>query len=393
LQVSLAEASQSVRDLFIQSVKYRLVSDVPVGAFLSGGIDSTVITGVASSVHPSFNTYTVAFKDAKFEDGKYAAIAARKFNTRHHEIQLSDGDVLQQLPEALNAIDHPSADGINTYIVSKAVRQAGVRVALSGIGGDEVFAGYSSFKLLARLCKISPWLKLAPLKARVAAAEWLKSGSASIGRKKLSAFLKSGMDLQSNYFLTRQYFFEDNLKQFGFPMNDDLGRLPSTGRHLLGDVSELELTYYMHDVLLRDADQMSMAHALEVRAPFLDSALVNFVVALPDSLKLSSQGNKPLLVGALREFIPDELVHRPKQGFAMPFDRWMKNELNSFCEKQIQFLEGTNLFSAGSVVLEWKKFIAGHASTNWARVWLLVSLSNWIQKNGIGWADNSDKSV
>lgn len=387
-QATFSDASKTVRDLFIQSVKYRLVSDVPVGAFLSGGIDSTVITGVASSLHPAFNTYTVAFKDAKFEDGKYAAIAARKFNTRHHEIQLSDGDVLQQIPEALNAIDHPSADGINTFIVSKAVRQAGIKVALSGIGGDEVFAGYSSFSLLATLNKVSPLLKLVPSTIRVRLANWLWAGHANIGRKKLSQYLKSDMDLKSNYLLTRQYFFDDNLKRFGLMPFNRLESRQRTGRNFLGDVSELELTHYMHDVLLRDTDQMSMAHALEVRAPFLDSALVDYVVALPDSLKVSSKGNKPLLVGALREFLPDELVHRPKQGFAMPFEHWMKNELNTFCEKQIKFLDGTDLFRRGSVALAWQEFIAGAASTNWARAWLLISLSHWIQKNNIRWIDS-----
>ncbi len=375
-----------LRSLFIQSVEQRLVSDAPLGAFLSGGIDSTILVGVASQLIAGFNTYTIAFDDSQFRDGYYAALAAKKFGTRHHEVKLRMTDVVEQVPQAVRAIDHPSADGVNTYIISKAVKTAGITVALSGLGGDELFGGYASFRQLSELPRWARRVEKIPRPLRrLAVRSWLAANPSIAMRKRLE-FAGSRLGMAENYPLTRRYFFDDQVDQL-------VGTAGSQGEPRLEDdvvsgyyytsVSRWEMQYYMHDVLLRDTDQMSMAHALEVRTPFLDSRLVEFVLGLPDSVKVNPSVNKFLFVKALREFIPDELVNRPKQGFSMPFDQWMRNELKPFCESRLSFLEEVGFFRPGAVTRVWRAFLKGHPAINWARIWLLVTLSDWLQANSI----------
>lgn len=383
-EVEAPTAQRKVRELLVHSVEQRLVSDVPVGAFLSGGIDSTVLVGVASAMHKQFNTYTVAFDDAAFKDGYYAAIAAKKFGTNHHEIKLSMAEVLQQVPDALAAIDHPSADGVNSYIVSKAVRAAGIKVALSGLGGDELFGGYASFGQLASIARYAPVLKLIPRMARGRLGRAMVTFKPTIPNRKRQAFLSSDLSLEGNYLLTRRYFFDDQAKKLLGKSAFDMPDLEADAQAWpYASISRFEMDFYMHDVLLRDTDQMSMKSSLEVRCPFLDSELAKYVWSLPDELKKATTINKPLLVNAMRDFIPDELVSRPKQGFSMPFDRWMRNELRSFCESKLSELKSTGVVSPNAVDQVWLNFLKGHPSVNWARVWLLVSLSSWMQTHRI----------
>ena len=379
-------AANKVLELFIESVKGRLISDAPLGAFLSGGIDSTILVGVASSMVRSFNTYTVAFDDAAFKDGYYAEIAAKKFGTQHHEIKLSMKDVVHQVPEALGAIDHPSADGVNTYIISKAVRTSGIEVALSGLGGDEIFGGYASFRQLSGLTKTSRNIKRVPAVIRKALARMFLNNQSSIPLLKKAHYLQSDLSMEDNYLLTRRYFFPQQIRKLmpeGKSVVSKVEVLYHRTDQFYSAISTWEMEYYMHDVLLRDTDQMSMANSLEVRTPFLDFPLIEYVLGLPDSMKFERDVNKSLFVNALKEFIPEELKHRPKQGFSMPFDRWMRNELQSFCEQRINYLESIDLFHSGSVRYFWNFFLKKNQSVNWARLWLLVSLSYWMERNSI----------
>jgi asparagine synthase (glutamine-hydrolysing) len=381
---TLPDARKNVRDLFMKSVGQRLVSDAPIGAFLSGGIDSTVLVGVASSIVKSFNTYTVAFDDSSFKDGYYAQVAATHFKTNHHEIKLSMDDVLHQVPLALDTIDHPSADGVNTFIVSSAVKKAGIKVALSGLGGDEVFGGYASFRLLSKLKSRAKWLNLVPAKLRHQTAALLNSRGAAIAQKKVSRYLASDLSLAENYLLTRRFFFNDQLRSLGVSDVGCMERVENeVSSEVYSSVSNWEIKYYMHDVLLRDTDQMSMANSLEVRTPFLDSQLVSYVLNLPDDFKYMDGINKSLLVSSLQEFIPEQLKTRPKQGFVMPFDRWMRNELIGYCESRLRYLEETRIFLPGSIINQWQLFVQKSPSINWARIWLLVTFSNWIKVNNI----------
>jgi asparagine synthase (glutamine-hydrolysing) len=289
------------------------------------------------------------------------------------------------VPAALNAFDHPSADGINSYIVAGAVRGSGVKVALSGIGGDEIFGGYSGFRLLNLLHERKALASLFPKFIRTRTASVFTSATNNIQVAKLLEYLKTDLDIADNYHLTRKLLFDHQIKRLGF----ELLRVPSVVMELVEKgtsyslISKLEIQNYLHDVLLRDTDQMSMSHALEVRAPFLDHRLIDYVLGLPNQMKVDAKVNKSLFVTALRDFIPDDLINRPKQGFSMPFDRWMRNELKAFCMDRLSFLKRTQLFSTSGIDLLWNQFLSQPKAVSWSRIWLLVSLSNWIEQNEI----------
>ncbi len=164
---SYEDICKDVRTLFYEAVERRLVADVPFGAFLSGGIDSSAIVGAMSKVSPQqVKTFSMVFNESEFSEASYARIVSEKFKTEHHEIKLSPQDFLQQLPEALHAMDHPSGDGPNTYIVSKVTKQAGITMALSGLGSDELFCGYDVFKRSYKL-EQQWWLNFVPRLLRV----------------------------------------------------------------------------------------------------------------------------------------------------------------------------------------------------------------------------------
>lgn len=385
-EISHEQALKQVRDLFIDSVDKRLISDAPLGAFLSGGIDSTILVGVAANINKTkFNTYTVAFDNPAFKDGYYSQIAAKHFGTIHHEIKLSLNDVLHEIPQALQSIDHPSADGVNSYLVSKAVKSAGLKVALSGLGGDEIFGGYASFKQLSNLTQNNKYVQLVPQALRKGISNTVVNTNSSIKLQKISAYLQSDLSIENNYAITRQYFFNNQIKE--------LSKSTFAGYNILKEnipapysystISKLELNYYMHDVLLRDTDQMSMSNSLEVRAPFLDHRLLELVLSIPNSHKTDSKINKSLFVKALIDFIPEELLYRPKQGFVMPFDHWMRNELNSYCKQKLTYLKEKDIFDAHAIDHYWQCYLNKTDNVNWARLWLLVSFANWLETNNI----------
>ena len=168
-------------------------------------------------------------------------------------------------------------------------------------------------------------------------------------------------------------------------MLDELGSQPAfRGLPLLGQVSVAEMATYMQNVLLRDTDQMSMAHALEVRVPFLDHELVELVMGLPDKFKsVSSAIPKQLLVDSLGDLLPPEIVNRPKMGFSLPYAQWMKSELREFCGERIQRLAGRELFNGAAVAGCWKDFLDGKQTMTWSRVWTLVVLEHWLERNGV----------
>ncbi len=386
IDIDHKKALQQVRDLFIDGVEKRLVSDVPLGAFLSGGIDSTILVGVASQLNKNaFNTYTVAFDDPAFKDGYYSQIAAKHFGSKHHEIKLSMQDVLHEIPLALQGIDHPSADGVNSYLVSKAVKKEGLKVALSGLGGDEIFGGYASFKQLSSLSQKNKYVKLMPSSLRKAIVNPFVKATTSIKAQKIAAYLQSDLSIAKNYATTRQFFFNTQITKL--VEQEFAGYHPhasnKASNYSYSNISILESSYYMHDVLLRDTDQMSMANSLEVRAPFLDHRLFELVLSLDNSHKINPTINKSLFVNALIDYIPQELLHRPKQGFSMPFDNWMRNELNLFCLQQLAYLKDNKIFNAQVIDEYWNYYLNKISNLNWARIWLLVSLSNWLQINKI----------
>jgi asparagine synthase (glutamine-hydrolysing) len=386
---SYTEICKNVHDLLAQSVQRRLVADVPFGAFLSGGIDSSAIVGLMSKVSAEkIQTFNISFDESEFSESKYARIIATKFNTQHHEIKLSPDDFLKQLPEALSAMDHPSGDGPNTYIVSKATKNAGVTMALSGIGGDEVFAGYDVFKRMADLQNKS-WLNAMPRMARRAAGYAIQKKRKSVSGNKIQELLsEEKINFTSAYPLNRSLFTKTELNklikdQKPFKtIHEIIAKVPQIENHLLSSVSLAEINTYLQNTLLRDTDQMSMAVALEVREPFLDYKLIEYVLGVNDQEKYPHTPKK-LLVDSLGDLLPNEIVNRPKMGFTLPWQHWMKNELKDFCQKHIEALEQKKLFINGSLNGLWNQFLNGETTVSWSRIWHLIVLNNWMEENKI----------
>jgi asparagine synthase (glutamine-hydrolysing) len=384
---------EEVRRLLRNAVECRLVADVPFGAFLSGGIDSSAIVALMSEVATSkVKTFSVVFDDSEFSEAVYARMVAKKFNTEHHEIKLKPEDFLADLPNALNAMDHPSGDGPNTYVVSKATKNAGITMALSGLGGDELFCGYDIFKRAVEIEK-KRWLNNVPLGIRKMGGGAIKKIKGGVAGEKMAAVIsQKKINFRSYYPLMRQVLSEDQVKLI-FPneanyisaVSNSIEKIQKDfpGKYsLMSCISVAEISTYMQNVLLRDTDQMSMAHALEVRVPFLDYKLVEYVLNLDDQYK-NNFSPKKLLVDSLGDLLPTEIVNRPKMGFTFPWKNWMKNELKTFCEERLNKLGKRNSFDGNGVQQLWNSFLKDDPRVTWSRVWLLVVLSHWLEKNGI----------
>jgi asparagine synthase (glutamine-hydrolysing) len=377
-----------VRELLTSSVELRMRADVPFGAFLSGGIDSSIIVGLMSriSTHP-VNTFSITFKEEAFDESPYSELIAKRFNTRHTAIELSADHFLQMIPEALHAMDHPSGDGPNTYVVSKATREAGVKMALSGLGGDEVFAGYDVFRRMKALEK-RQWLNSTPSALRKNLGLLLRSIKPGAATEKIAAALaQERVDLAHFYPLTRQVLYDDEVDRLvraGAHYDNGVQLLAQavsgTRMPTLSKVSVLEISTYMQNVLLRDADQMSMAHALEIRVPFLDHRLIEFVLGIPDKFKFPHTP-KELLTSSVGDLIPREIIDRTKMGFTFPWALWMRNELKSFCEVHLQALQQVESIQYKEVMSLWNRFLSGDKRITWSRIWPLVVLGHWVKQH------------
>jgi asparagine synthase (glutamine-hydrolysing) len=387
---SYFETCKRVNELLLASVERRLIADVPFGAFLSGGIDSSAVVGLMSNVSAKkIKTFSVIFDEKNFSEAKYSQLVAKKFNTDHHEIHLKVNDFVNELPNALSAMDHPSGDGPNTYIVSKATKNAGITMALSGLGGDELFAGYDVFKRILKLKK-SCVAKI-PRTFRTTAGKILHSLKKDIPSQKISKLLLSSqISFHTFYPLSRQVLMDETIQKIlSYPIttqnsvSEIISALPNTtDDFLLSKVTISEISTYLQNVLLRDTDQMSMAHALEVRVPFLDYQLVEYVLSVPDKFK-NPITPKKLLVDSLGDLLPQEIVERKKMGFVFPWTYWMKNELKTLCEKNIFSLAQRKYFVEPEVKKLWKKFLSGNQEITWSRIWYLVVLEEWFKKNNI----------
>ncbi len=326
-------------------MRLQLVSDVPVGVFLSGGIDSSALVSILSRSGVTASTFSIVFREADFSEAQHSRAVAAKFHTDHHEINVSQSDVLAAIPDALGAMDLPTIDGINTFFVSRETRRAGVKVALSGLGGDEVFAGYSSFRTVPRLERLAQLWKYLPLMVRGPVSSAFDTLSRPNDQnRKLVSLASDNRRVLHPYFLSRMLFTAGQrdllCAQPADPSTDETWLLPrnatdSLQRALQLDavnrVSYLESRCYMQNTLLRDADFMSMSQGLELRVPLIDHQLAKAVLVLPGAMKLNGTPKK-LLVEALAGSLPEDIVHRPKRGFTLPFEHWMRQELRAEIE-------------------------------------------------------------
>lgn len=385
-------AAGNLQPLLEEAVRMQLVSDVPVGVFLSGGIDSSALVSILSGGGVKPSTFSIVFREADFSEAEYSRAIAHKFHTDHHEITVSQEDVLAAVPDALRAMDLPSMDAVNTYFVSRETRAAGVKVALSGLGGDEVFAGYSNFRAVPRMERFAQLWKHVPGLVRKSLAYGFSPMSAPTDKnRKLASLVGDNGRVPHPYFLSRTLFTpgqRDSLVQFADGTAAALAaasQRASLQRTLFLDpinrVSYLESRCYMLNTLLRDADFMSMSQGLEVRVPLIDHQLAKTVLALPGAWKMNGHTPKSLLVGALKDPLPDNIVHRPKRGFTLPFEHWLRGELRAEVEPVLtkKFGDGplAAVLNGDAVRGVWQDFLKG--ATSWTRPWSLYVLHRWCE--------------
>jgi asparagine synthase (glutamine-hydrolysing) len=394
------EARARVRALLAESTDLHLTSDVPVGIFLSGGIDSSALVALTRAAGTTPRTFSIVLPGSAHDEAPFAREVARRFAAEHTEVTLDERALLAQLPEAIARVDHPSGDGFNTYAISRAVRAAGIKVALSGLGGDELFGGYPSFRRLERMAALGDAWRHAPAALRSGAAAAVRAfGGRSVTSEKAAAVLESDFSVAQAYPVLRQLFSpaqqRDLIGDRLVAERDDLGDpyvtliAEAAERHpavdLMTLVSYAESRTYMHDVLLRDSDQMSMAHGLELRVPLLDHRLVEYVLGLPATVKAPGETPKRLLVESLGHDLPEGCVDRPKQGFVLPFADWMRGGLRTFCDHHLGSLglAAVEPFRAPAIDRLWRAFLDDTGETTWSRPWSLVALHAWMEQNGI----------
>ena len=390
--------THELRTRLEDTIRAHSVADVPVGAFLSGGLDSAVVVGLMSKASKApLRTFSIGFDEAGYSEADEAAATARHFGTTHQASVLSGQQVAADIETLLAALDQPTGDGINTYYASQAARAGGVTVALSGLGGDELFGGYPSFRTLPRLAQWLPTWHLLPSVARSVIIKQLQHGSTRM--RKLADFLQYGRNLQELAALQRTVLSEntrrsllsaDALQAIGqrAPHHPELGALTAdlAGSGEFGVISAWELRTYMADVLLRDSDVMSMRHSLELRVPFVDRPLVEWLWRQPEIFKHSPGPDKSALTAAVADLLPPGLGERKKRGFSLPFPVWMRRELRPFLEETFSdaSLAQSGLFAREPVQKFWRGFLAGHDTREWSRVWSLAVLVAFTNRRTTG---------
>jgi len=400
----LPAAAKKLRPLLEDAVSAHLIADVPVGLFLSSGLDSGVIAALASRARGGIQSFTLTFPGTAFDEAELARLAAKRFKTKHTEVPLSGEAVLSRLDEALGALDQPTMDGINTYFVSWAARQVGLKVALSGLGGDELFAGYPTFADTPRLSKLikCAWFVPAALRrmtAPLVASLAARQGSQDAGRKAAAAWVYPDV-LPHPYFYARTLFPPGQLERIIEPrfrpstVSADgvtleptwlgwLGRTADEARKLepVAGVSWLEIRTYMTSTLLRDTDAVSMAQSLEIRVPLLDTLLVEFVGSLPEAARRRPGAQKALLVEALGDLLPQEILAQRKRTFTLPWEEWLRGPLRARMEAS--FADPTPPLAAylrpGGARSVWTDFLSG--KTTWSRPWSLYVLNEWCRRH------------
>jgi len=391
---------KKTRELLEDSVKHHLISDAPLGIFLSGGLDSSALAALASQILGGstslrklnllkLNTLSIVFDEKEFSEEYYSDLVAQKISSDHCKIKITKKDFEESLDEIFEAMDQPTIDGVNTFFIAKAAKQVGLKTVLSGLGADEIFLGYPHFrkaKILRKIQNLPKFLKPS-----------LDLASLFGGRYKKLSYLKNS-DILSFYLGIRGLFAPqeaakildiDEKEVNDFIINMGKSDLPrgSTSQILTANSQEveprqinpvnllsyLELKLYLQNQLLKDTDFMSMYHSVEVRVPFLDYPLVEYLSSLPPEVKLNMgksdfpKLNKSLLVAAVHDLLPPEILTRKKMGFTFPFQRWFKelSKIPNSPSSEAEFLRRTG------------KFQIPHSKSHWSRFWAKVVLERF----------------
>jgi asparagine synthase (glutamine-hydrolysing) len=376
-----ADAVAATRERLEESVRLHLVGDVPLGVFLSGGIDSSALAALAAEGRPQpLTTLSVAFEERALSEAAYARRMAARVGADHHEVLLRAPEVFADLGAFFAAMDQPTVDGLNTWCIARAARDAGLTVVLSGLGGDEVFWGYDHLRRTAALGLARAAMAVVPAAIRRGVTRLGPMAGALLARPGLDRLAALEAPTPPGvYHLVRGLFPRAVVKDLLGASEGDLEAaapaLTTDARAGAGDLREaltrLEFSHYLGDQLLRDTDVMGMAHSIEARVPYLDHRLVETVLGLPAALKLDRARPKPLLLDALGDRLPREIWDRPKMGFTFPMAAWMREraaDLERLCleEKRLQ---------RPAVEAVWRAFAAGR--THWSRPWALLVLARF----------------
>lgn len=321
---SRADTLERVRTTLTAAVERHLLSDAPIGVFLSGGIDSSIIAMLAGDlVGNKLNTLSIYFQEGKYSEKRYQDMVLAKLETQHHEQKLTEEDFHFNLPEILEAMDQPSSDGINTWFISKKAADGGLKAVLSGLGGDELFGGYPSFKRMKMAAGLQKWPDAV-----------LRSGRFSSSKRVRRLAYLSLEGVKGAYLFLRGQFIPASIAAHldmeegevwevleSEPVLSNISHLTPQNR-----ASWMELNLYMQNQLLRDADVMSMAHGVEIRVPFLDKDFVRLALSIDSAVKYKGPLGKQLLIDAFRNTLPEEVWNRKKMGFSFPFTEWMRDD-------------------------------------------------------------------
>jgi len=396
--ISYDEAKKKLYTLLDDAVKIRLISDVPLGTFLSGGIDSSVITALASQHTNHLNTFSIGFADEPlFDETSYAKLVSKKYNTNHTVFSLKNSDLYENLHDVLDYIDEPFADSsaLNVYILSMQTRKH-VTVALSGDGADELFAGYNKHEAERRarlqsfsnsvIKNINPVMGLFP-----------KSRNSKLGNKfrQIEKFSKGlNLDEKERYWRWAGFNDDENLMKLmrHFLVDADVTlNYRNRKADLLKDISATDfngvlatdMRMVLEGDMLTKVDRMSMANSLEVRVPFLDYNIVNFAFSLPSAYKIDAFSKKKILKETFAHMLPPELMNRGKQGFEVPLLKWFNTELKSTINNDL--LKDNHIDSQGlfSVEQTWKlkqELFSKSPNDAVAKTWAMIVFQHWYKK-------------
>ena len=401
VSLSYNEAKKKFATLLEDAVHRRLVSDVPLGAFLSGGVDSSVITALASRHKPDLHTFSIGFRDEKFfDETSYARLVAKHFKTEHTVFSLSNRDLYEHVEAILNYIDEPFADSsaINVFILSRETRKHAT-VALSGDGADELLGGYNKHEALNRMLHPGVTEKILTSFAPI----W-RNLPQSRNNSLTNAFRQAHRFAEGNRLSPPERYWrwaayadtaealslftphaKDQLRLQEYEQRKDHLLRFMTPNHDLNHILLTDMNLVLPNDMLVKADSMSMANGLEVRSPFLDYTLVNFAFSLPPDFKVRGSRRKRVLQDAFRELLPAKLYHRPKKGFEVPLLQWFRREMKPLILEDLlsqKRIEEQGLFHYPEIEKLKRKLFSRNPGDVHARIWGLVVFQWWIRKYG-----------
>jgi asparagine synthase (glutamine-hydrolysing) len=393
--INESRAIAELQEVTPRAVADHLVADRPVGVFLSSGIDSTIIAGLAAKHTPHLRSFTVGFTDQlDLSEREPATETARLFGLRHTNIDITGTQAEATVTDWLAALDQPSMDGLNVYLISRAVRAEGIVVALSGQGGDELFGGYPSFRDVPRLRQAIRRMAILPPRVRAGAARLLAFRKPLAVREKLGDVFATRGGVLELALLRRRAMSDRQLAALGIdPRSAGLtpAFIPAGAAAMLSEdpadptwtISLAEAMQYQGNTLLRDSDTNGMAHSLEIRVPLLDQRLVELAMRTPGDVRLPpGSATKHLLRRAFSDLIRPDLMALGKRGFTLPIRRWMIGPLRERCEAAIASLKQVGGLEPRGIDAIWNGFVAEPESPIWSRAWTLVVLGDYVRRTG-----------